>query len=142
AFKNQMLRPSVGGFYDGITDSRREGEPMAASASPTKFMLKPIAGPILGAGDGIPVDLSGGTAFMISRFPKLSAATTDTQLGDFEGTPCLYVRDPYLSFPHSVLAIDPAGRLTIRVAHSRVRNPIFINVAGDLTPEKGVTEGE
>lgn len=104
-----------------------------------KIQLKPLAGPALNFGDEIAVDLSVMGTFMFSRFPKISDATPEAEVGDFEGTPCLYLKDRYLSFPHSLITLDDNGQMQIKVAHGRVRNPIFVNQA-DPAPETGVLE--
>ncbi|MGE3850113.1 MAG: serine/threonine-protein kinase [Planctomycetota bacterium] len=108
--------------------------------APFRLLLIPLEGPVTSMADGVTVDLVLSPSFYISRFPRVNDATTNASVGEFEGTPCLYLKDRLVSHPNAVIVRENGG-LRIKVAHDNVRNPLFINT-DVLKPDAGVRDAE
>ncbi len=92
-----------------------------------KIVLKPLRGPAVGQTTGFVVDFDYNSRFYISRMRNWKKADKPFELAEYEGAPCLYIRDEFLSYPHAEL-IYVNGRIGIKEARDVVKNHIYVNV--------------
>jgi hypothetical protein len=100
------------------------------------YSLRPIAGPITKLGGPITLDPS--SRLYVSRFPRIADAPSDCLLSDYDSSPCIFIRDKFLSHPHAIIDFRN-GVPRARVASESVKNPLWVNQPS-TTPETGVRE--